>query len=77
LRGYAWDHAGQLWYESLPLLRKDSGFRDAAQATLKTAGRLFGDASKEQQAVHEVSVLRRSDPPEQGADLRRCERGGM
>jgi Zn-dependent metalloprotease len=62
LRGYAWEHAGRIWYESLTLLRKDSGFRDAAQATLATAGRLFGTASKEQQAVQQawkkVGVLR-------------------
>jgi len=62
LGGYAWEHAGLIWYESLPLLRKNSGFSNAAKATLKTAGRLFGTASKEQQAVQQawekVGVLR-------------------
>jgi Zn-dependent metalloprotease len=62
LRGYAWEHAGRIWYESLTLLRKNSGFRDAAQATLATAGRIFGTASKEQHAVRQawekVGVLR-------------------
>jgi Zn-dependent metalloprotease len=54
LRGYAWEHAGRIWYEALPLLKKDSGFGDAAQATVKTATRLFGNASKEQQAVQDA-----------------------
>lgn len=62
LRGYAWEHAGRIWYESLTLLRKNSGFRDAAQATLTTASRLFGTASREQHAVQhaweKVGVLR-------------------
>jgi Zn-dependent metalloprotease len=62
LRGYAWEHAGRIWYEAIPLLGTDSGFRDAALATVKTAARLFGSASKEQHAVGEawekVGVLR-------------------
>jgi Zn-dependent metalloprotease len=62
LGGHAWEHAGRIWYESIPLLKKDSGFRDAAEATVKTAGRLFGDSSKEQHAVQaawvKVGVLR-------------------
>lgn len=51
LRGHAWEHAGRIWYESIALLKKDSGFRDAAQATVKTAAHLFGVSSKEQHAV--------------------------
>jgi Zn-dependent metalloprotease len=51
LRGHAWEAAGRIWYETIPLLEKGSGFRDMAHGTLKTAGRLFGSASKEQHAV--------------------------
>lgn len=62
LGGHAWEHAGRIWYEALPLLKKDAGFRDAAHATLEAAGRLFGNASKEQHVVQEawekVGVLR-------------------
>lgn len=62
LRGHAWDGAGRIWYEALPLLKAKSGFADAARATLAAASRVFGNASKEQQAVQKawqtVGVLR-------------------
>lgn len=62
LRGHAWEHAGRIWYEAIPMLKKHSGFHEAAQATIEAAARLFGTASKEQHAVHEawqkVGVLR-------------------
>jgi len=51
LGGHAWEHAGRIWYESIPLIKADAGFRDAAQVTAQTAARLFGTASKEQHAV--------------------------
>lgn len=62
LGGYSWQHAGQIWYDALPLLKADAGFADAARATLKTAAALFGSDSKEQRAVRKawkkVGVLR-------------------
>jgi Zn-dependent metalloprotease len=62
LGGYSWEHAGQIWYFALPLLKSDAGFADAAKATLKTAADLFGNDSKEQRAVRKawkkVGVLR-------------------
>jgi len=51
LGGHAWDHAGRIWYESLPLLNAKSTFADLAKATDENALRLYGRASKEQQAV--------------------------
>jgi Zn-dependent metalloprotease len=63
LGGYSWAHAGPIWYAALPLLKADSGFADAAKATLQAAEKLFGDASKEQRAVRKawkkVGVLSR------------------
>lgn len=54
LQGYAWEHAGRVWYEAMPLLDSNSGFEDAARATVKAAARLFGNASKEQHAIHQA-----------------------
>ena len=51
LGGYAWEHAGRIWYEAIGALHSRSGFADAATATTECASRLFGRASKEQQAV--------------------------
>jgi Zn-dependent metalloprotease len=53
LGGYAWEKAGQIWYETLrdPRLGRFSGFRAFARRTLATAGRLYGSGSPEQQAV--------------------------
>jgi Zn-dependent metalloprotease len=51
LGGHAWEHAGRIWYEALPLLHAKATFADAAKATLEAASRLFGRESKEQHAV--------------------------
>lgn len=63
LGGYAWEHAGPIWYAALTALKADSGFADAADATLKSAADLFGGSSKEQRSVRtawkKVGVLRR------------------
>jgi Zn-dependent metalloprotease len=62
LGGRSWEHAGQIWYQTIPHLTGRSGFVDAANATTGTAARLFGTASKQHHAVqeawHEVGVLR-------------------
>lgn len=60
--GYAWDKAGKIWYIALrDRLRSQSNFKQAATITIAVAGDLYGQNSKEQQAVHnawkEVGVL--------------------
>ena len=52
LGGSAWGRAGKIWYDTLcKQLRPNSNFKDAANATLISAGNLFGAASAEQKAV--------------------------
>ena len=51
LGGHAWERAGRVWYESIPLLHAKATFADAAKATLQVAAQLFGAASEEQRAV--------------------------
>jgi Zn-dependent metalloprotease len=52
--GYAWETAGRIWYETLrdSKLRPNSGFRTFARLTIANAGRLYGQNSREQQAIH-------------------------
>jgi len=56
--GYAWDKAGRIWYDTLrdSSLKPNSGFRTFARLTVINAGRLFGQGSPEQQAVHDAWV---------------------
>ena len=52
LGGNAWDKAGKIWYDTLcTRLRPNSNFKDAANATVTSAGILFGTSSNEQKAV--------------------------
>jgi Zn-dependent metalloprotease len=53
LPGYAWERAGRIWYATIrdPLVRPTARFRTFARATVRTAQRLYGDASEEMQAV--------------------------
>jgi Zn-dependent metalloprotease len=52
--GFAWEPAGRIWYIALrDRLRRDSGFRDAAAATLAVAAELCGPKSAEAAAVRE------------------------
>ena len=54
LGGYAWEKAGLIWYRTLRKeLSREATFQDAARATFKAAGELFGTRSKEQKAVRE------------------------
>jgi Zn-dependent metalloprotease len=60
--GKAWEKAGLIWYDALTkVLRSDSDFRDAANATLRTAEERFGANGAEHDAVGnawaEVGVL--------------------
>ena len=52
LDGYAWEHAGMIWYRALrDKLQPGASFVECAQATFQVAGELFGAGSREQQAV--------------------------
>lgn len=51
LGGNSWDKAGPIWYQALPLLNPDATFADAANATVKAAGMLYGVGSAEAGAV--------------------------
>ncbi len=55
LGGYAWEKAGRIWYEALrdSKLRPNSGFRTFARLTVANAGRLYGQNSPEQRAIHD------------------------
>jgi Zn-dependent metalloprotease len=62
LGGNAWEKAGKIWYDTLcNRLRPNSNFKAAANATLLSAGDLFGSTSKERGAVksawQQVGVL--------------------
>ena len=50
--GNAWEKAGQIWYITLrDRLRRNADFQEAANLTFQVAAQLYGDGSKEQQAV--------------------------
>lgn len=50
--GQAWEKAGMIWYVALrDRIRWNSGFQSAGNHTFQVAGELFGQGSKEQQAV--------------------------
>jgi Zn-dependent metalloprotease len=52
LGGFAWDKAGQIWYDALcNQMRSDSQFKDAAAATVSAAASRYGATSKECRAV--------------------------
>ncbi|MGH7998816.1 MAG: M4 family metallopeptidase [Brasilonema sp.] len=50
--GYAWEKAGKIWYLTLrDRLKSKANFKQAANTTIKVAGELYGQGSKEQKAV--------------------------
>ncbi len=51
--GYAWEKAGKIWYNAFlhGRIKSKATFKDAANATSKVAGELFGIGSAEQKAV--------------------------
>jgi Zn-dependent metalloprotease len=52
LGGYAWEKAGKIWYLTLvEKVKPATDFKECAQMTVETAGRLFGSKSNEEQAV--------------------------
>ncbi|MCW3148856.1 M4 family metallopeptidase [Stutzerimonas stutzeri] len=60
LGGYAWEHAGQIWYDTLcdRRLANDAQFADFARLTIAHGARLFGadTARMVEQAWHDVGV---------------------
>lgn len=63
LGGYAWDKAGQIWYHTLThSLKPTSNFEDFANATIKSAKKLYKDDPSVEKAVitawREVKVLK-------------------
>lgn len=51
LGGYAWEEAGQVWYDALLHVSADADFKAFATATREAAGQRYGTASKQQMAV--------------------------
>src|SRR5256712_3020429 len=52
LGGNAWDRAGKIWYDTLTnMIGPNTTFKQAANATIRSAANLFGGGSKEQKAV--------------------------
>ncbi|HYT58878.1 MAG TPA: M4 family metallopeptidase [Haliangiales bacterium] len=63
LGGFAWDKAGKIWYDTLTnVIGPNTSFEQAADATIRSAGNLYGNGSQEQQAVQsawkQVGVLK-------------------
>lgn len=56
LGGHAWEAAGRIWYDTLidARLARDSDFATFAGLTLENAGRRFGSAGREAEAVREA-----------------------
>jgi Zn-dependent metalloprotease len=56
LGGHAWEKAGRIWYDTLTgrAMSPTIGFSAFAAATIETAGRLYGAASTETEAVKEA-----------------------
>lgn len=53
LGGRAWERAGRIWYDAFMHLPTHATFVDAAEATVRVAGQLFGNKSEEQRAFRE------------------------
>src|SRR6266487_4520347 len=52
LGGYAWEKAGKIWYDTLSnLIGPNTSFKQAADATIRSAQNLYGAGSSEQKAV--------------------------
>jgi Zn-dependent metalloprotease len=62
LGGYAWERAGQIWYDTIcdDRLKASSNFRQFAASTAMHAGQLYGSQSVERKAVidawHKVGI---------------------
>jgi Zn-dependent metalloprotease len=56
LRGFAWEKAGRIWYDTLrdARLRSDADFARFANLTVDNAGQRFGQSGTEQKAVRDA-----------------------
>ncbi|NNG40497.1 M4 family metallopeptidase [Flexivirga sp. ID2601S] len=56
--GNSWEGAGRIWYDVMTAgnLPKDVDFKGFAEATIKSAGSIFGAGGKEEQAVQQAWV---------------------
>ncbi len=56
LGGYAWEHAGWIWYQTLlsPRMRARMGFREFAALTSQVAAQTYGFGSDEARAVRQA-----------------------
>jgi Zn-dependent metalloprotease len=54
LGGQAWEVAGQIWYDTLQVVRADADFKAFAGASHQVAGQRFGSGGKEQKAVEDA-----------------------
>jgi Zn-dependent metalloprotease len=54
LGGFAWEEAGQIWYEALLASSRNTQFQDFADTTYIQAGQMYGSRSSQQQAVTEA-----------------------
>jgi Zn-dependent metalloprotease len=77
LGGYAWEQAGQIWYDALPRFRAETDFQEAATITYQVAGELYGPGSGPQQAVQsaweEVGLRVQARATRRRAAVRRTE----
>jgi Zn-dependent metalloprotease len=77
LGGYAWETAGQIWYDTLRTLTPHADFADCASASWSHAGRRFGAGSREQHAVAHawdavgITIAKRKVPEALAADATR------
>ena len=53
LGGFAWEEAGQIWYDTLQVVTSDADFKAFASATHQVAAQRYGIGSKQQQAVED------------------------
>lgn len=55
LGGFAWERAGRVWYDALcNRIRSNATFKDAAKATIASAGALYGSTHEVTKAVSEA-----------------------
>jgi Zn-dependent metalloprotease len=54
LGGFAWEEAGQIWYEALLASNRNTQFQDFADSTYIQAGQMYGSRSSQRQAVAEA-----------------------
>jgi Zn-dependent metalloprotease len=47
LGGNSWDKAAKIWYQALTMLQSNASFAEAANATISTAARLFGNTESD------------------------------